>query len=83
MVGDKIDRGFLTHSIDTWDFYLDPQEQIEGAQVAHAAKKLSLSHDEIRRRYEALARRLPLRLAWVPEEVEKWEAAKNAETDVD
>jgi len=46
---------------------LDPQEEIDDVQLYEARAILKLPMEEVKRRYEALAVRFGLRLAWVAE----------------
>lgn len=60
----QIEQKLLTREFNAVGPYLDPEKPIDDAQVARAAKKLDLSIDEIRRRYEEITHRIPLRLSW-------------------
>ena len=64
---DEIDRQLLSRNIDQEPPFLDPQEEIGGSQVRQAARKLKLSMEEVKRRYETLAVRFGLKLAWQAE----------------
>ncbi len=60
----QTDSELLSHYIDGVAPWLDPQTPISESRIAAAARKLELSPDEIRRRYEALADAYGLHLSW-------------------
>jgi len=53
-----------TPHIDALHPFWDPQEEIGKSQLREAMERLNLSIEEIQRRYEALAHRFQLKLAW-------------------
>jgi HEAT repeat protein/GTPase SAR1 family protein len=61
---DATDRALLTRMLDgkwpPWEL----GESIDEDRVRYAAGRLKLPQDEVKRRYEALAQRFPLKLAW-------------------
>jgi HEAT repeat protein len=58
------DRQLLSRDLDgLWPF-LDPREAVDEQRVQVAAAELKLAPEEVRRRYEDLAPRFALRLAW-------------------
>ncbi len=61
---DETDRKLLSRDIDALDPWLDPQQEIDEAHVAYAAERLEQPAEEVCRRYEALAERFGLKLAW-------------------
>jgi hypothetical protein len=61
---DEIDRILLSRDFDALDPFLDVQEKIDEARIVAAIRNLGITADEVRRRYEALAERFPLKLAW-------------------
>jgi len=63
-VSDEIDRDLLSRYFFDGASALDPAEGIDAARVAKAANRLDLTEEEVRRRYETLAERFGLRLAW-------------------
>ncbi len=60
----KTDIQLLSCDVSGSGLGLDPQEPITAARVAEAARKLELSEEEVRSRYQALAADLPLQLDW-------------------
>jgi HEAT repeat protein len=61
---DEVDQKLLSVFL-TGDFaWHDPKEPISERQVAKAASELKLTPEEVRQRYEALARAFNLTLAW-------------------
>jgi HEAT repeat protein len=65
-VDDATDRRLLTVDLDGFNPFLDPAEPIDASLVARASERLKLGEDEVKRRYEALAARFGLKLAWDP-----------------
>ncbi len=61
---DDTDRKLMTWDLDAVQPFLDPQEVIQEKRVRVVAKKLRVQVAEVRRRYEALAEKFALRLAW-------------------
>jgi hypothetical protein len=61
---DDIDRQLLYKYLNIYGPLLDPQKSIGEKRVSEAAEKLNLSVEEIRRRYEAIAQRIPIKLSW-------------------
>jgi hypothetical protein len=51
-------------NLDTFTPGLDLSKPIDEDRVQRAAAKLGLTHEEVRARYDALAKEFPLRLAW-------------------
>jgi predicted ArsR family transcriptional regulator len=47
------------------DSFRDPHDEIDEAEAQRAAKELDIPRDEVRRRFEALADRFRLKLAWL------------------
>jgi HEAT repeat protein len=66
MCGDEVDYRILSRDMDRRGPWLDPHVPIDDARVGLVARTLHLPQEDIRRRYEALASRFPLRLAWKP-----------------
>ncbi len=66
MCSDEVDRRILSLEMDSHGPWLDPHAPIGDARVSLVARKLKLPPEDVRRRYEALAGRFPLRLAWRP-----------------
>lgn len=62
---DEIDRELLSRGVYTIGTMLDPQDEIPEARVQYVAKFLELTVEDVRRRYEALARRFKLKLSWI------------------
>lgn len=62
---DEIDRRLLSREYADGP-WLDPAAPITGEHVEDAARNLGISPDEVRRRYEGLAGRFGLKLAWQP-----------------
>jgi hypothetical protein len=60
---DNLDQRLLLKYFEYWN-WLDPKEVITEKRVAKAASKLELTHEEVRQRYEDLAREFNLTLAW-------------------
>lgn len=61
---ERIDRMLLSRHLDGVVSFLDPCEPIGEAFAQKAASKLALTIEDVRARYEALADRFLLRLAW-------------------
>lgn len=61
---DKIDRKLLSHDFDDIEPFLEPQQEIDERWVEDAARELEMSVEDLRRRYEALAEKFPLKLSW-------------------
>ncbi|HEU4325047.1 MAG TPA: HEAT repeat domain-containing protein, partial [Roseiflexaceae bacterium] len=61
---DYIDHQLLSYDLDAFEPWLDPRDPITEERVEQAAKALDLTCAEVRARYETLAAKLPLRLAW-------------------
>ncbi len=59
---DEIDRKLLSHGRDGVNPLLDPRSPINAREIAIAAERLERSPQEIRERYERLARQFGLRL---------------------
>lgn len=57
-------RELFSRDVDGWEPWLDPQDPIDEERVVYAAKRLRLSEEEIRRRYEKLAEKYKLKLTW-------------------
>lgn len=64
MEKDHTDKTLLSKDLDAFRPYIDCAEPIDDNRVEVAAHKAGLSVDEIKARYEALAQRLPLKIAW-------------------
>ena len=62
---DEIDQKLLSKEIDIDYPWLDPKESITEKRVAEAVSKLKLTQEEVRQRYEDLAREFNLKLEWV------------------
>jgi len=62
---DEVDQKLLSEYfiISDWD-WLDPKKPINEERVAKAVSKLKLTPEEVRQRYEDLAREFNLKLAW-------------------
>ena len=58
------EQKLLSLGLDGWHPWLDPLEPITQTRVAEAALALSLTEDEVRRCYEALAPDFALSLEW-------------------
>ena len=58
---DETERILLSRHLDNQP-YLDPREEIDEQRVRKASESLKLSTEEIRYRYEMIARKFPLRL---------------------
>jgi len=65
---EETDQQLLSQSVNGLAPWLDPREPIHEARVQQAAQKLELPAQEIRQRYETLAREFGIKLTWVPEE---------------
>jgi hypothetical protein len=61
---EEIDRNLLSHDLDGIDPFLDPREPINDAFAKRAASKLELTVEDVQVRYEKLAARFGLHLAW-------------------
>lgn len=61
---DEIDRKLLSRDLDAVQPFLDPQQEIDEERVEKAAARLEISADEVRCRYDALARDFMLKLSW-------------------
>jgi hypothetical protein len=61
---EEVDRKLLSYSFDGNWVFLDVQNEIDNEWVGFAAEQLTMPIEEVRRRYEALAERFPLKLAW-------------------
>jgi hypothetical protein len=61
---DPIDRRLLTQNFNAIEPFLDPQTVIGQQRVHQAVKTLNMRERTVRRRYEALAQRFGLNLAW-------------------
>ena len=61
---EKIDRKLLSRDLDGINPFLDPREPINDVFAKRAASKLELTFEDIQVRYETLASRFGLRLAW-------------------
>jgi hypothetical protein len=61
---DEVDQSLLSRDIDAAYPWLDPKESITEERIAKAASELKLTPDEVRQRYEELARAFNLKLAW-------------------
>jgi hypothetical protein len=61
---DEIDQKLLSRDIDAEYPWLDPKKTITEERVADAASELELTQEEVRQRYEDLARAFHLTLAW-------------------
>ena len=61
--GGLCDR-LLSCAFDAADPWLDPVRLVTMARMAEAARVMGLEPEEVRRRYEALALELDLKLAW-------------------
>jgi hypothetical protein len=61
---DSTDRKLLSKYLDAIEPFLDPRQEIDEKRVKYAARKLTMSVDEVRRHYEALAQQFPLKLSW-------------------
>jgi HEAT repeat protein len=61
---DSTDRKLLSKYLDVIEPFLDPRQEIDEKRVKYAARKLTMSVDEVRRHYEALAQQFPLKLSW-------------------
>ncbi len=64
---DETDRKLLTADVDGLQPFLDCNLPIGRLQIRRAARVLELSEQEVQRRYEHLAERFPLELAWPDE----------------
>lgn len=62
--GDETDKNLLSRDLEGLYSWLDPASPIDEAHVEKAAARLKLSEEEVRLRYEALAKEFHLRLAW-------------------
>lgn len=62
---EQADRFLLSRDLDGIEPFLDPQQEIGEERIKKAAAHSSMSAEEVRRRYEALAAEFGLRLAWV------------------
>jgi HEAT repeat protein len=60
----EIDRCLLTMDLDGVQPFLDPRQEISTEFASKAAEKLGLAIEDVQARYEALAERFHLRLAW-------------------
>ncbi|MEK8020539.1 MAG: HEAT repeat domain-containing protein [Candidatus Parabeggiatoa sp.] len=60
---DNLDQKLLSKHFESWN-WLDPKETITEERIAKAASKLKLTHEEVRQRYEDLARAFNFKLAW-------------------
>lgn len=63
-VRDQVTQRLLSRDLDAFNPWIDPHEPITIQRVEQAARRLQMSADEVRARYEALANELPLRLEW-------------------
>lgn len=61
---EEIDRKLLSHDLDGIDPFLDTCEPINDTIAKMAASKFELTVEDIKVRYETLAARFGLRLAW-------------------
>ena len=61
---EKIDRKLLSRDLDGINPFLDPREPINDVFAKRAASELELSVEDVQTRYETLAERFGLRLAW-------------------
>jgi HEAT repeat protein len=61
---DEINRKLVSRDVDGLRPFLDCNQPIGDLQVRRAVRKIKLSEEEVRRRYEDLAERFPLKLAW-------------------
>ncbi len=60
-------RKLLTRDFDTTTPWINPIDSITLARVNEASQELNLPESEIRARYEAIAEKIPIKLAWKPE----------------
>jgi len=63
---DEVDRVLLSRDRDGVAPGIDPQQEIEESDLPDYATAARLPIQQVRSRYEALAERYPLRLAWHP-----------------
>lgn len=61
---DEVDKKLLSQHLNGESPYLDPHKKISAKFVTRTAKKLNIKVEEVRVRYEALAERFHLQLAW-------------------
>ena len=61
---EKIDRKLLSHDLDGIYPFLDPREPINDTFANRAALEFELTIEDVQVRYENLAERFGLRLAW-------------------
>ena len=61
----ETDRKLLTKELDGESSWFDPQKPIEKKMIERAAKKLvEIPEEEVRQRYERLAKKYHLKLEW-------------------
>jgi HEAT repeat protein len=61
---DGIDRKLLSEEFDAVQPFWDPLIEIDAERIDKATKVLKLPTEEVRARYEAIARLFPLKLEW-------------------
>jgi hypothetical protein len=61
---DETNRKLLTRELDGKWTWLEPQDPVNDERVKNAARKLELSEEEVRQRYERLAKKYHLKLEW-------------------
>lgn len=59
-----LDQVLLSRDLDAAEPAIDPQEIISEDRVATAANQFNIPPDQVRKRYEAMAVDLPLKLSW-------------------
>ncbi|OCQ99540.1 hypothetical protein BCD64_10825 [Nostoc sp. MBR 210] len=55
----------LSRYLNAFDPFLDPQEEIDEERVNYAAKRLNISVEDVRRRYQKLAQQFHLKLNFI------------------
>lgn len=61
---DETGRKLLSRELDGKWTWLDPQDPVDEERVKDAARRLELSEEEVRRRYERLAKKYQLKIKW-------------------